>query len=110
MHTVEVAQPFSNTDHYSVDFTVSINVGDNDTPVNIFAIRYHCKDVDWDAMTGSLNEINWNELLTVKFTADSLWESFSSVLNDAINCFVPTRVVLRKAKIMKAKIKTYLLK
>ena len=61
-------------------------------------------------MTGYLNEINWYELLTVNFTADSLWESFSSVLYDAINCFVPTRVGLRKATTKTAKIKTYPLK
>ena len=98
MHTVEVDQPFSSSDHCSVNFTVSINVGDDDSPVDTNDIRYNWKDADWDGMTGCLNEINWYELLTVNSTTDSHWESFLSVLYDAINCFVPTRVGLRKAK------------
>ena len=45
MHNAEVGQPFSNSKHCSVDFTVSINVGVDDAPV-------HTNDIQ-------LNEINW---------------------------------------------------
>ena len=110
MYTVEVDQTFSSSDHCSVNFTVSIIVGDDDTPVDTNDIRYNWKDVDWDGMTGYLNEINWYELFTVNFTADSLWKSFSSILYDAINCFVSTRVGLRKAKTKTLKLKPILLK
>ena len=58
MHTVEVDQPFSSSDHCSVNFTVILNVGDDDTPDDTIDIRYNWKDADWDGMTDYLNEIN----------------------------------------------------
>ena len=44
-------------------------------------------------MISFLSDIKWNEIITVNFTADDIWHSFQSILNEAIEMFVPHRII-----------------
>ena len=55
MYTIEVGQPFSNSNHCSVDFTDSFNIEDDDTSVDT---NQNWKDADRDGMIVYLNVIN----------------------------------------------------
>jgi hypothetical protein len=88
-----VKQPFSNSDHSQVDFTVFVDSNATNVSSNE---EQNVRHFDWEnANYGALNEyltaVDWYGMLTVNLTADSLWNAFSDVLNAAIDCCVPIK-------------------
>jgi len=49
------------------------------------------KSADFDGMSRHLSEVDWDSLFTVNFTADSIWNAFCNILNDAVDLFVPVK-------------------
>jgi len=102
--SVGVEAPFSSSDHNSIVFNVYS--GDCKDPCNDSTDvikRYLWLQGDYESMSSYLQNVNWNELLTTNFSADSLWAAFCEELNTAIDLFVPSvfTPVERKFKLRK---------
>jgi len=92
-----VIQPFSNSDHCQVEFSVFNDCAFDESDDNIK--RYNWAKADYDAMSNYITGINWFELLSTNLTADSLWDAFSNVLQTAVDMFVPVKYVSSTANI-----------
>jgi Reverse transcriptase (RNA-dependent DNA polymerase)/Endonuclease-reverse transcriptase len=84
-----VKQPFSNSDHSQVDFTVFVDsYGCNVDPINAVK-RYDWSCANYDEMALYLASVDWYGLLTVNLTADAIWDAFCRILDVAIDKCVP---------------------
>jgi hypothetical protein len=76
-----VKQPFSNSDHSHVDFTVLVDSNATSVSKNEEqnANRLDWENANFDALNEYLTAADWYGMLTVNLTADSLWNAFSNV-------------------------------
>ena len=92
---VTVAPPFSTSDHNLVDvnllYAKSISAPGY-KKVEKFK-RFIWEQGDYESMCNYLSQYNWNDLFTYCLTADSLWNSFRKVLDDALDACVPSVLV-----------------
>jgi len=82
-----VSVPFSTSYHNKVEFELNCY-----STVLIHSIENVFVDysvVNWDDLNNYLCNVNWSEIYAVN---DKKWSAFSSILNDAILQFVPTRI------------------
>ena len=86
---VYVDEPFANSDHNTVWFSIV----DHRVPNLMFnkslLTKYCWKKANFDGICERMMSIDWNAMMTVNFTADTLWAYFSHVLQCAVNDFVP---------------------
>lgn len=89
-----VGPPFDNSDHNSIDFSILLRI--NYCPVNsprgAFK-KYMWTDGNFNAMNDHLLSYPWSNLLAYNLTVDKLWYAFVAVLNEAIDLFVPFKLV-----------------
>ena len=88
--------PIAGSDHDSVVFI--INVPDSAIHSHTNNTNTSChksvlwKQGDYESMRQFLADIKWSDILTVNFTPDDLWSAFCSILNDAIELYVPYKL------------------
>jgi hypothetical protein len=90
---LSVNTPFSSSDHNSVSFDLNINL-DTDKTNSIKYYDYHA--ADYIGMSAWLETIDWSQLFTPDSSVDVLWNTFSNILEYAIELFVPKRNKKRK--------------
>ena len=92
---VTVAAPFSTSDHNLVDasFLYTVSTSTSDYRVSKPSKRFKWEQGDYDSMCSYLALYNWDDLFTYCLTADSLWNAFRRVLDDALDIFVPCILV-----------------
>jgi len=100
-----VLAPFVNSDHCQVNFNFIIAIEKSDVPMSEAVVEktmHLWQDADFVSMTQFLNHVDWYLLLTVNFTANSLWHAFTAVLQQAVDMFMPcqrlTKAVKRSCK------------
>ena len=54
------------------------------------------EDANCPAFTDFLNKVDWFDMLTVNLTADSLWCALTRTMNEAVELFVPFKLVTHK--------------
>jgi len=108
---VDVVEPFSNSDHCTVLFTVSLHC-DNpsicndicndknyvDCAENVNNVRslinprkkYIWKDADYDGMKAYLHNVDWDQIVMHNFEPNSIWQAFQTILDEAIDLYVPS--------------------
>ena len=92
MCNVNVIHPFGNSDHCQIEFSVFTDSSfKRDVDLNV--VRYDWNKADFDSISGYIAAVNWLDILTVNLTADSLWSAFSTVLQMAIDMYVPKKRV-----------------
>ena len=89
----EVVQPFSNSDHSQVEFTVFV---EDSYVTSAHAAVPNLKHYDWsnanfELIAQYLTAVNWYDLIVVNLTPDSLWSAFSSLIQGAVDQFVSSR-------------------
>ena len=101
LHAIETLPPFGLSDHTAVSF--SINVRHNAHPNNASlrpiptpkttylndCVNYNWLQGDYESMSMFLSNVRWHDILTVNFTADTMWNCFRAILDDAIDRFIP---------------------
>jgi len=61
--------------------------------VDLSVTRYDWYKADFNGISDYIATVNWLEILTVNLTADSLWSAFRTVLQTAIDMYVPQKIV-----------------
>lgn len=89
---VYVDEPFANSDHNTVRFSITDHRVPNPIPNKSLFTKYCWKKANFDGINERLMSIDWSSMMTVNFTADTLWAYFSHVLQCALNDFVPITV------------------
>jgi len=75
-----------------VNFNCIIAFKKSDVPMSEAVVEktmYLWQDADYVSMAQFLNHVDWYQLLTVNFTANSLWDAFTAILQQAVDMFVP---------------------
>ena len=91
MSGVNVIQPFSNSDHCQIEFSIfTDSLFEHGAELNV--VRYDWDKADFDSICEYIAAVNWLNVLTVNLTADSLWRAFSDVLQTAIDRYVPKKL------------------
>ena len=90
---VNVIEPFGSSDHNAVEFGVLVDVDELGQNNDVHIKQYLWSQGDYESMAAYLNAVNWDDLLTVNFTANALWAEFSTILNNAVDLFVPSKLV-----------------
>jgi len=85
---LSVDQPFANSDHNTVNFTLTAAV-ENTQPVLQPTKKYLWTNADYPSMVNYLYGYDWYALLSVNLTPDDIWNAFCGVVNDTIDMFVP---------------------
>ena len=98
MHSVYALPPFGLSDHDSIFFSLSLPLCNSlpptcNTDSQTATKKYIWEQGDYSSMSVYLSQYVWEDLLTVNFTADDLWNSFRNVLNEGIDLFVPYKYV-----------------
>jgi len=81
--------PFANSDHNTVRFSITDHTASNALPNKSVFNKYCWKKANFDGINERMMSIDWSGMMTVNFTADTLWAHFSHVLQCAVNDFVP---------------------
>lgn len=90
---LKVIEPFSRSDHCQVEFSMFSDNADDVAEPDLNVKRYDWSNADYDEMSNYIAAINWNDVLAVNLTADSLWAALSDILQSAIDMFVPVKHV-----------------
>ena len=85
-----VDEPFANSDQNTVQFSIAVHSVPNLISNKPQFTKYCWKKANFDGISERMMSIDWNCMMTVNFTADTLWAYFSHVLQCAVNDFVPT--------------------
>jgi hypothetical protein len=80
--------PFGTSDHCEVEFSVFVDVNDDNRTVNRKQYGWH--NADYNGMAQFIINTNWHDVLNL--TADSLCAAFSEILQSAIK-FVTVQTV-----------------
>jgi hypothetical protein len=100
MSRTRVGPPLGNSDHDSVCFDLVCPGGEFEA-TNINADKHYLwKQGDYDSINNYLCSYDWNKMLTINFKADDLWKAFTTVMDHAIEIFIPFKQVgsVRQAK------------
>ena len=81
--------PFSTSDHNTVEFDLFFKATSR-TDMSQTVRKYLWKKADYNALNSYLYNYRWDQLFSVNFTADNIWNAFTEVLNYAISLFVPS--------------------
>jgi hypothetical protein len=106
MCDVSVEAPFTvNCDHCQVNFCLSFDPGTYEFDLNVgqSVKQFLWKEADFSGMSDFISQIDWFGMLSVCLTPNAIWESFSSVMNMAIEKFVPVRFCPLKSRAQRAK-------
>ena len=94
---LDVQCPIGNSDHCAVQVSI---VHETDEPCvapqNQDELVYDWQRADFVSMSNYLYTVDWHSMPSVNLTADSLWTAFDTVLQDAIQMFVPAKVIQRQ--------------
>ena len=101
LSSIDVLPPFGGSDHNSIDFVVLYNSTDWSPDSDEMHKRYLWSQGDYESMAAYLHQVRWCDLLTTNFTANDLWSAFCSVMNNAIDAFVPCTFVSFRPKLRK---------
>jgi hypothetical protein len=86
---INVLPPISTSDHYTIllrpNVPTNINMHHNETPNTFFDYAH----ADFDSLNNYLFTVDWNTQFLYCFDVDEWWTTFSKILTDGINCFVP---------------------
>jgi ribonuclease P/MRP protein subunit RPP40 len=85
---VDVCCPFSTGDHNSIQFSIMSN-GKFSRKRIAKTYRYCWRKADFVALSAYLSNVDWQVLFSSNFTADSLWDAFCVIIDEAIDLFVP---------------------
>ena len=94
---LHVLPPFNGSDHDGVSFglrlpgIVAPNVSSNQPAVSKMVTKYSWREADFASLGNYLLGIEWTDILTTNFSPDSLWSSFSDILNHGISLYVPSK-------------------
>jgi len=86
--TLNVAAPFSSSDHNSVNFTIAVDQCIM-KQADVSKRTYLWKQGDYSAMAQYLNNYDWSYLISIYLTPDNLWRAFCDVLDEAVDMFIP---------------------
>ena len=89
MSTVNIAAPFSTSDHNSVSFTIAVEHCSSAQMQESSKRTYLWKQGDYAGMSHYLTNYDWSYMISIHLTPDDLWRAFCDVLYDAIDMFVP---------------------
>ena len=93
VYSIGVDLPFSSSDHCCVNFAVALETNEQPHSNSNTKKCYQWCDADYNGMSDYLTGIDWQYLLSVNLTADSLWAAFHSVLLEAIELHVPSVIM-----------------
>jgi len=87
VQNVCVMAPFSSSDHSSIVFNLlcHISVSDHNVQYRNF------NDADWDAIKLFFNNVDWDDVFDDCSSPVDLYNSFSKVVHESIDQFVPVR-------------------
>jgi len=85
---VHTGPAFGNSDHNTVLFTIDAPSVESNRITGEKV--YMWSQADYTAISKYLASVRWTEIFTVNFTADDIWNAFCTILNEAIDLFVPT--------------------
>jgi hypothetical protein len=60
-------------------------------------------EADYTGMAGYLDHVDWNHLFSHNLTADAMWAEFHSVILNAIDCYVPSKIHLEPRNKIRAR-------
>ena len=89
MSDIDLEAPFSSSDHDSVVFRIEINDGFSHDGKENFQKIYDWRQGDYGSLVVYLKQVHWSEILTVNFDADSIWNAFTAILDEANDRFIP---------------------
>jgi hypothetical protein len=94
--TVNVEPPFSTSDHCLVQFMLALESAPQFAPKTVISSSkyYVWSEADYTGMAGYLDHVDWNHLFSHNLTADAMWAEFHSVILNAIDCYVPSKIHL----------------
>jgi hypothetical protein len=93
LSSLQVSEPFSNSDHNSVHFEICVPVETTTASITPSSTRYKWKQADFDMMSEYLNNYDWESIFMYNQDVDSQWNAFKSVLDTVIDLFVPKEAV-----------------
>jgi len=90
---LQVTEPFSTSDHSSVDFSVDVCLKCYDDSHNDDKVykSYDWKHANYEAISGYLSSVDWDHFMSVNLTPDDIWTNFKQILFSAADLFVPQR-------------------
>jgi len=86
---VEVLPPISTSDHNTVCFKLCQYFTQQHSPTKESPPRHNFAKADWENICNFLAATDWHVIFSDCYTADDLWNAFISVVQQAINKFVP---------------------
>ena len=110
MSYIDVLPAFGCSDHNSVEFMISCEFTDRSDDSGEICKIYLWSQGDYESMAVYLNQVRWSDLLTTNFTANDLWSVFCSVINGAIDLFVPYKFVSVRTGMKKRRYSKYIRK
>jgi hypothetical protein len=107
-----VASPVGGNDHCQIHFVVATepttaaqHSTEGDDCKQQQQLRYDWRETDFTGMSYYLNSVDWHQLLSANFTADSLWTAFANILKAAIVEFMPAKLINARPDLVR--VKTY---
>ena len=95
INSVDVIEPFSNSDHSMVNFQLVLNV--HDCVEIVKPPVYDCTKADFDAIPCALVSHPFN-FSTPSRSADEAWVDFVNPVYKIIQDFVPVKLFIHKGK------------
>jgi len=92
LSSIAIKQPFTTGDHNTASFTVAFDYPDTSKSLSSQR-RYLWKQGDYTAMSHYLRNFDWSYMVSTHFNPDGLWAAFYSILNHAIDLFIPSVMV-----------------
>ena len=90
---VDVGMPFSTSDHNMVNVDIVYEAQATSPQQRSAVKQYNWKLGDYASMGRYLVSYDWSGLLSTNLTVDSQWNAFRTVLDSAIDIFVPFKLV-----------------
>jgi len=87
-----VIAPLGNSDHNTVMFNISDSSSTSSVTGPTLTVK-DFKSADFDAINNYLAAVNWQEILANIHDVQVMWDVFSSILEFAINKYVPVRII-----------------
>jgi len=87
-----IEAPIGDSDHNTVCFNICDCKGAEDITEPSIVVK-DFKAADYVALNNYLAAVNWQDILVNFHDVQDMWGVFTSILDDAIEMFVPTRVV-----------------
>ena len=86
---VEVLLLISTSDHNTVCFRLCLYFTQQHSPTKESPPRHNFAKADWESSCNFLAATDWHFVFSDCYTADDLWNAYISVVQQAINKFVP---------------------